>query len=305
MPPGAAILTTPLAHRMGTMNLSLLAAAGIAVCYGLATVLQSVGAKTMTPTEGLDPGLVVRLLRSVPYLVGLGMDAAGFGLTVLALQTLPLFVVEAFTAGALAVTAVAAALWLRIPLSRGEWAGVVAVVLGLVALGLSAGEGKAVTLPEWERWLPLIIGVVLIGLTYLAAKVRGRAGVPLLGAVSGFGFGLVGIATRSIEEAGSFADVLNDPSTYAVIVAGAVALLALATALQRGSVTQATAAMVVAETVVPSAIGLAFLGDRIRPGFEMVTVIGLAMAIGGAVALARLGEIPEQAPESEPAPTAS
>ena len=112
------------------MNLALLAAAGIAVSYGLATVLQSVGAKSTASSEGLDPGLMVRLLRSVPYLIGLALDGAGFLLTVVALQSLPLFVVEAFTAGALAVTAVAAALWLKIPLSRGEWAGVAAVVVG-------------------------------------------------------------------------------------------------------------------------------------------------------------------------------
>ena len=92
------------------MNLALFAAAGITISYGLATVLQSVGAKSTAGSEGLDPGLMVRLLRSVPYLIGLALDGAGFLLTVVALQSLPLFVVEAFTAGALAVTAVAAAL---------------------------------------------------------------------------------------------------------------------------------------------------------------------------------------------------
>jgi hypothetical protein len=215
------------------MNLALLAAVVIARSYGLATVLQSVGAKSTTSSEGLDPGLLVRLLRSVPYLVGLALDGAGFLLTVVALQSLPLFVVEAFTAGALAVTAVAAAVWLKIPLSRGEW----------------------------------------------------------IGALAGFGFGLVGIATRTLETPITVTGRLPDPSTYGIGSAGGLALLALATALQRVGVTQAAAAMVVAETVIPSAIGLAFLGDRIRPGWEAVAGIGLIVAIGGAVALSRLGEI--------------
>jgi hypothetical protein len=61
--------------------------------------------------------------------------------------------------------------------------------------------------------------------------------------------------------------------------------------------------MVVAETVIPSAIGLAFLGDRIRPGWEVVAGFGLIVAIGGAVALSRLGEIPEQASPPAPEPT--
>ena len=253
------------------------------------------GAKSTTSSEGLDPGLLVRLLRSVPYLVGLALDGAGFLLTVVALQSLPLFVVEAFTAGALAVTAVAAAVWLKIPLSRGEWIGVGAVVAGLVALGLSAGADEDVALDTWAKWLPLGVSLVLLLVTIPAARIPGRAGVTVLGALAGFGFGLVGIATRTLETPISLTGLLTDPSTYGIIAAGGLALLALATALQRGGVTQATAAMVVAETVIPSAIGLAFLGDRIRPGWEVVAGIGLLVAIGGAVALSRLGEIPETA----------
>lgn len=283
------------------MNLALFAAAGIAVSYGLATVLQSVGAKSTTSSAGLDPGLLVRLLRSVPYLVGLALDGAGFLLTVVALQSLPLFVVEAFTAGALAVTAVAAALWLKIPLSRGEWIGVGAVVAGLVALGLSAGADEEVALDTWAKWLPLGVSLILLLVTIPAARIPGRLGVTVLGALAGFGFGLVGIATRTLETPISVTGLITDPSTYGILAAGGLALLALATALQRGGVTQATAAMVVAETVIPSAIGLAFLGDRIRPGWEAIAGIGLIVAISGAVALSRLGEIPAE-PASAPAP---
>jgi drug/metabolite transporter (DMT)-like permease len=280
------------------MNLALVAATGIAFCFGLATVMQSVGAKATSGGEGLDPGLLVRLLRSVPYVSGLGLDAGGFLLTVYALQTLPLFVVEAFTAGSLAVTAVAAATWLHLPLSRGEWLGVAAVTLGLVALGLSAGQDATADVPQWAHWLPLAMALLLMTASAAAAKVTGRFGVTLLGALSGFGFGLVGIATRLLDQPLNLAGLITDPAAYGVLAAGGQALLALATALQRGAVTQATAAMVVAETVIPSAIGLAFLGDRIRPGYEVVAAVGLLVAIGGSVALARLGEIPERQPQA-------
>ncbi|TXH43847.1 MAG: hypothetical protein E6Q90_05360 [Actinobacteria bacterium] len=287
------------------MNIGLVAAAGIALCYGMATVLQSIGAKSTEEHEGLDPGLLVRLLRSGPYLLGLGLDGGGFALTVVALQTLPLFVVEAFTAGALAVTAVAAALWLKLPLSRAEWAAVAAVTVGLVAVGLSAGEDQKAELAPWEQWLPLAACAVLIVLTYLAARTTGRWSVSILGALAGFGFGLVGVATRSLAEPLTITGVLTDPAAYGLVVAGVVSILALATALQRGSVTQATAAMVVAETVIPSIIGLVWLGDRIRPGFDLVALGGMLVAIAGSVALSRLGEIPaddEGQPTAEESP---
>ena len=53
---------------LACVTIALLAAAGVAVCYGMATVLQSIGAKKTAGSEGLDPGLLVRLLRSGPYL---------------------------------------------------------------------------------------------------------------------------------------------------------------------------------------------------------------------------------------------
>lgn len=273
------------------MTLSLLAAAGIAVCYGSATVFQSLGARRAPASDGLDPSLVVRLLRSVPYLAGLGLDAVGFALTLVALQTLPLFVVESFTAGSLAVTAVTAALVLRLPLSRKEWAAVATVCAGLAAVGLSAGADVEVELAAWQSWLPLGAALALGAIATAAARLHGRSSVLVLGTVAGLGFGLVGIATRTLQEPVTVVGVFTDPSAYGIAVAGFVALLALATALQRGAVTQATAAMVVAETVLPSAIGLGWLGDTIRPGFVGVAAVGLVLAIGGSLVLSRLGEV--------------
>ncbi len=168
------------------------------------------------------------------------------------------------------------------------------MTIGLVAIGLSAGDDQKVALETWEKWLPLACALVLLGLTFAAARMTGRWAVTALGALAGFGFGLVGVATRTLDTPLTVTGLLTDPSAYGIIAAGGLALLALATALQRGAVTQATAAMVVAETIIPSAIGLAFLGDRIRPGFQVVAAIGMLVAIGGSVALSRLGELPEE-----------
>ncbi len=79
------------------------------VSYGLATVLQAVGARRTGGGDTLDVGLLVRLAHQGPYLAGLALDVGGVLFTVLALRKLPLFVVQAAIAGSLAVTAVAAA----------------------------------------------------------------------------------------------------------------------------------------------------------------------------------------------------
>jgi hypothetical protein len=87
--------------------------------------------------------------------------------------------------------------------------------------------------------------------------------------------------------------LLKNPTTYALAVACVVALLTYSTALQRGTVTQATAPLVVGETIAPAIVGVMLLGDRPREGWAWVAVLGFALAVGGALSLARHGELSE------------
>ena len=75
------------------------------------------------------PRLLLRLLRSAPYVAGLALDAAGFAATVVALRVLPLFVVESAVASSVGVTALVAARWLGARLLRPER--IALVVLGV------------------------------------------------------------------------------------------------------------------------------------------------------------------------------
>ena len=70
-----------------------------------------------------------------------------------------------------------------------------------------------------------------------------------------------------------------------------------ATALEGGSVTVATAAVVLAETMPPAVVGVLLLGDSTRHGLEEVAVLGFILAVFCAVALARFGEASEHRAE--------
>ena len=56
--------------------------------------------------EGLDPRLLLRLVKSWRYLLGLALDGFAFLLSIVALQTMPLFAVQAIVSSFLAITAV-------------------------------------------------------------------------------------------------------------------------------------------------------------------------------------------------------
>jgi drug/metabolite transporter (DMT)-like permease len=274
--------------------LSLLGAIAAAVCFGVASVLQAIAARSTSVAAGIDPRLLVRLLRQWPFVVGTGLDIVGFLAELAALRSLPLFVVQAAVAANLAVTAVVAVRVLHVRLSGQEWTAVAAVCAGLAMLGLSAGHENPATVSL--RFKLVMLGcVAVIGVAgVLAGRLRGPARSVALGLAAGLGFGFVAVGSRVVKSLDPF-DLLRDPATYVVAAGGLVAFLFFATALQRGSVTMTTATVVVAETLMPALVGVLLLGDGTRQGFLWVAVVGFALAVAGALALARFGE-----PSAEP-----
>ena len=99
------------------MVAGLLGAFAAAFCYGVGSILQAVAARRTHSAEGLDPRLLIRLFGSWPYLLGLGLDGFAFLLSIAALRSLPLFVVQSIVASFLAVTAVLGAIFLHMPLT--------------------------------------------------------------------------------------------------------------------------------------------------------------------------------------------
>ena len=81
------------------MLLALVCALVANVSYGFGTILQAAGARRASAAEHLDVMLFARLSRQLPYIAGLGLDLVGFIASLVALRTLPLFVVQAAIAG--------------------------------------------------------------------------------------------------------------------------------------------------------------------------------------------------------------
>ncbi|MFE9307150.1 hypothetical protein ACFYM5_05550 [Streptomyces sp. NPDC006706] len=272
----------------------MVCALGAAVCFGTATVLQAIAARAAADTGGGgEAALLLRAVRQWRYLAGLGLDGLGFLLQIAALRSLPIYVVGAALAASLAVTAVAASRLLRVRLSAVEWSAVGVVCAGLAMLGLASGtEGRedgSATL----KWAMLGAALAVLLLGAVAGRLPERVRALLLGLGAGFGFGVVEVAVRLIDSLAPSA-LFTNPAAYALLLGGGAAFLLLTSALQRGSVTTATAGMVIGETIGPAAIGVVWLGDRTREGLAWLAVLGFAVAVAGALALARFGEAPAE-----------
>lgn len=276
----------------------MICALGAAICFGTASVLQAVAARAAEPGtgSGVDPALLMRALRQWRYLAGLGLDAVGFVLQIIALRHIPIYAVGAALAASLAVTAVVASRLLKVRLSRTEWGAVWVVCAGLLMLGLASGEeGSGTGSLALELGLLVVAGLVLL-VGVVAGRLPDGPRALALGLAAGTGFGVVEVSVRLIDSVWD----LRDPALYALLLGGGAAFLLLTSALQRGSVTAATAGLVLGETIGPAVVGVVWLGDRTREGLAWLAILGFVVAIAGSLALARFGEPPEV---TEPLPT--
>jgi hypothetical protein len=166
---------------------------------------------------------------------------------------------------------------------------VTGVVAGVGLLGSSAGAEGAHQAGAVFK-IALIAATAVLGVCGLiAARLPEPGRTLLLGTVAGLGYGVLGVAARVLNGFEPLT-LLRDPAAYAVVAGGLISFVFYTTALEGGSVTVATAAVVLAETLPPALIGVIFLGDTTRRGLAPVAVIGFVIAVASALALARFGE---------------
>lgn len=263
----------------GSPVLGLAAGLLAAVLFGGGAVVQAHAVRRLavSPTD-----LVSFLRASVREPLILAVVASylvGFALHAVAIWLLPLYLAQASIAVSLPVTALASRL-VHERLSPLHWWAVVVVTAGLALL--SAGSGKAGPIVTSGGFvLALWAGILVLA---VLARTRERLGGGALGALSGIGYAGSAIAVRGV---GAPVDWLVVGAVLAVPTYGVLAFWLYSLGLDRAAVSSATAPMIVGETFVPAAIGLALLGDGVRAGWWWAVLTGLLLSTGGAVLLAR------------------
>jgi drug/metabolite transporter (DMT)-like permease len=177
---------------------------------------------------------------------------------------------------------------------------VAAVGSGLALLGASSGAEGATDAGLAIRFTLLAAALVLGAGGLVAVRLRQPVGPIVQGLVAGLGFGLTAISVRAIPDL-TPTDLVCDPAAYAAAVSGACAFLSFAAGLQRGAVATVTALVIVGETALPAAAGIALWHDHTRPGWAPIAILGFALAVTGALLLARFAE-PEPTPDPDPDP---
>jgi drug/metabolite transporter (DMT)-like permease len=278
--------------------LGLGAALGAAVLFGVAAILQAIGSRKVPTGSELDPRNLVHfvgaLIRQPAFLGALALNLTGFGLHFVALRLLPLYLAQAGIAASLVVTALLATRVIGDRLSAVEWTAVGAVCVGLGLLAVSAGDAGD-SAKHQALSVGLIVGLVVIAVSGLvASRSRHAIATAVLGVLAGLGFAGVAISARLLQD-GSVGELLRGPTTYTLPVSGGLAFLLYSLALQRGTVTVATAPMITLQTATPAAVGVLLLGDAVREGWYAAAVGGFVVTAIGALILVRFENIRDEA----------
>ncbi|MCW2781045.1 MAG: hypothetical protein JWR35_1494 [Marmoricola sp.] len=278
---------------LSSMLIGLLCAAFAAILYGLTSVLQAIAVRRLPdPGDGLWP-LAKALVTDVAMVLVVVIGLIGWGLHLVAIKYLPLYLVQAVIAASLVVTAVTSVLYLRERLTPRHWAAAAAACGGLALLALAsgdAGHGQFTT----NKTVALYVGAVAITLAGLVAVRRPEpAGGIALAWLSGLAYAGIPLATRALTE--SDWDVSTLLAAATVGLYGLLGFWLYSVALQRITATASTAPLVLAETVVPAILGVVWLGDNIRQGWAVVAVAGLVISLVGVLGLADVQTIDDPA----------
>jgi drug/metabolite transporter (DMT)-like permease len=272
--------------------LGLGAALTAAVLYGVASILQAIGARKVPSSEGFDPKIIGQLLRQPAYLGALAMTLFGFLFHLYAVRTLPLFLAQTGIAVSLVVTALLAVRLFGEQLSAMEWAAVAGVVIGLVLLSASAGT-TGTERGSHALMVSLFVTLALmVVFGFAASRSQGTIVAALLGLLGGFGYATVAISSRLLPSFG-LGSLFGSAATYSLGLGGGLAFLLYSLALQRGSAIAATTPMISTQTVTPAVVGVALLGDTVRPGWWPGMFIGFVITAASAIVLVRFEGVRE------------
>jgi drug/metabolite transporter (DMT)-like permease len=270
------------------MNITVaaMAAIGCSLCNGVSTVTQKIGADHERTVHSFDLTGFLKLLKNVPYVLGIFLALVGYGLSLIALRVLPLFLVQSVIAASVMVTAFGEQIFLHKRINRRTYLALTIIIIGLTLLSISAVSGHATVGTGTTRLLIEIlpVPVAVIGLLFVYAQ--GRVSALVLAALGGLAFGNTSTIGRIFTCTGPLWKLVENPLSYSLITSAVLGQYLFTVALQRSTATKSNAVMIALQTFGPAICGLLFFDDRIRSGFQVLVLAGSVLVIMGSAATA-------------------
>jgi drug/metabolite transporter (DMT)-like permease len=269
-----------------SITVAIAAAIGCSLCNGISTVQQKIGADRERTIRKIDLMILIRLMKDIPYVFGIGLALAGYGLSLIALRVLPLFLVQSVIAASVIVTAFGEQFILHRRLGKRTYFALAYVIVGLTLLSVSAVSGHATYGTNLARRLIEIMPAALIILGIIFIYARGVISSIMLAALGGLAFGNTSTIGRILVYPHPLWKLIDNPLIYSLIASALIGQYLFTIALQRSTATKSNAVMISLQTFGPAVCGLLFFNDEIRHGFQALVLFGSLLVIIGSAATA-------------------
>ncbi|KDE97855.1 membrane protein [Mycolicibacterium aromaticivorans JS19b1 = JCM 16368] len=289
---------------MHRSDIATLFALGAALLIAIGDVIQQRSAHDVTDEQVGPIALFLQLLRDKTWWLGSLVAAGGFALQAAALGFGSVLLVQALIVTSLLFALPLSARFAGRRITRYQWIWAVllaAAVAVIVTVG-DPSKGQARAGFEMWSWVAATLGPVLL-LCLLGARLfRGKpVAAVLLGLVAGSLWGLFAVLMKGVvdELDHGIVAVLKLPELYVWAVVAIAATAIQQSSFRAGSMAASLPAVTVSEPLVASVLGVAILGEMLRPGRSgwALLVIAVVVMIAATVELART----EAAPMPDPA----
>jgi drug/metabolite transporter (DMT)-like permease len=274
--------------------LSFVCAAVAAFGNAVANVMQRKASLEQDPTRGFSPRLLLELVRTGTWVIGFSGMVASFLLQAVALGLGQLSAVEPIITLEVPLTLLVAGRVFGQRLGRGEWAAILFMTGGMIALVASL-DPRPGDETHVEPFTYLVAGSATAA-TILALVLGGRRGhrvwrTACLGAAAGASFGFTAtLIKETVAELGAAGVVgmLTTWQTYGAVGFGLLGVVVMQAALHTGPLIAAQPGFTLMDPIVSVLWGVLVYNETTRTGGWLVLATGGMVLLGvGVLRLAR------------------
>jgi drug/metabolite transporter (DMT)-like permease len=218
----------------GPLWIFLLAGFAASILLALGLLMMKSRGEELPAAEGTGiVRAVIKWMGDPVWIGGLGVEAAGYALYMVALADAPVSIIAVVMQGGIAMFVVLAAVFLHERASTHEWLGIAGIIAAMVMLGFSLEGGVAQGATN-ARALVALTAAGIVAAAALWAAARTRASGVAEAIVSGIAFGLGSLYAKALADAfvaqatvAMVMRVMASPWFYLTIVANVGGLVLL------------------------------------------------------------------------------
>ncbi len=265
-----------------------------ALFAALGIVVRQLATRDVPVEEGMNPAIVLTLLRRPLWWAGTATAVLGYGCQALALAYGSLILVQPLLVSALLFALPISARVAHQRVTGAEWAWAVLLTVGLALFVVVAHPEQSSAGSSVLAWVlaSVILGAVVIACIAAATRVLGPRRAVLLAIAVGVMFAMIAVLTKVCTrrfEDGGWAALLGNPAPYALVIVGVAATVLQQSAFHAGALQASVPTMLVLEPFVAVLLGALLIGEQLQVDGPALFLLPFAVAamLAGTVALGR------------------